>query len=490
MSKVFSFNEKGNGSYICEVTKVAGTPTACPYSRTEKGLAILADGSTSKVELNQTISLGTVFSFACVVRVIDNSVSYMALAGYNNSSYPLVIRPSSSAVYIHDGTNLQSEVRTELFDGNWHHVIITRNATSVYFYIDNVVGVEKILGSNNAISIDQLFQRNDGFPLKGYCGNIEVFDHILSSQQRQDFYEEFLDAEPVLSNKFPKYGMWDKPTNDDNPNALAHFNFVQVGGKWVDITNNGNDITVNKAMSTFSGVRLVDHETIGNIGNVKTIAFRIKLDSTSEKILEGDPNAHLIYANVGTLTYPDFDNAFVDGVDTNTVVADQWHNIVITSSTNVNMTDVELALNNTTAGNFEIADLIFIDLEAILSKAVEYHNPFAKFVILDEKLEFDSVGSTRPRGTQIDSGSFGVKEDVTSKYLECTASGDISYVGIDLSSHFENGWIKQLDGDLSGDAGGTVDDATNVAFANGKVTITMTTGQKVRNVAIQQAGEQ
>ncbi len=84
----------------------------------------------------------------------------------------------------------------------------------------------------------------------------------------------------------------------------------------------------------------------------------------------------------------------------------------------------------------------------------------------------------------IDSGSFRCKEDSTGKYLESVTSGAISFQGVELSSLTGNGYIRNLQGDLSGDEGGTVAAASAVAWAGNILTLTMTAGQKLRGITI------
>lgn len=133
-------------------------------------------------------------------------------------------------------------------------------------------------------------------------------------------------------------------------------------------SNNGTLTTPNWYKKTDGGYYLdfvstnSDSLTIGNIGNLRTVAMWVKLDSTTEPIFEGDPNAHLIHASAGTLTYPDWDNAYVNGEDTDTI-GTEWSFIVVTSSTNVNCTYIELGLNNTTYGDLFISEVILFNRE-------------------------------------------------------------------------------------------------------------------------------
>jgi hypothetical protein len=113
----------------------------------------------------------------------------------------------------------------------------------------------------------------------------------------------------------------------------------------------------------------------GDIENIKSIGLWINLDTTTEQILEGSANAKLIHANSGTLTYADFDNAYIDNVDTNTITIG-WHCIVITSTTNVDMSAVTLALNNASYGKFQCARIQFWDDDISVKTRNDFYRDF------------------------------------------------------------------------------------------------------------------
>jgi hypothetical protein len=211
------------------------------------------------------------------------------------------------------------------------------------------------------------------------------------------------------------------------------------GGQLLDISGNGNHGTINGgAILTKDGMKfdgVDDKVTIGDIENVKTIALRVKLNSTSEKILEGQANDILVYSNAGTLSYSDFDNAYVNGVDSDTVVSGQWINVVITSSTDVDCSALTLALNNTTYGNLEISDVRFYSDEKDSDWAKAYHNSFITPQIIEDFQNYP-VGDTSPKGFVQGTGSYEIKEgkddfDTNSYHYPCSLS--------------ETGWLRCAD---------------------------------------------
>ena len=93
---------------------------------------------------------------------------------------------------------------------------------------------------------------------------------------------------------------------------------------------------------------------MGNIGNIKTLSFWINPKTTTEQIMEGAANDKLIHINSGTLTYPEFDDAYIDGVNTNTLVANKWQFVTIVSTTDVDFSAMTIGLNNATYGDMRL----------------------------------------------------------------------------------------------------------------------------------------
>jgi len=84
----------------------------------------------------------------------------------------------------------------------------------------------------------------------------------------------------------------------------------------------------------------------------------------------------------------------------------------------------------------------------------------------------------------VGNGTFACTEDATGKKITCSVNGTLQVRGIDMSHWTGNGYVQSLTGDLSGDEGGTVDDASSLSFSSNVLTITMTAGQILRDCVI------
>ena len=379
----------------------------------EKGLAWIGNGSNAKLELGD---IGNVKSLAFWINL--QTISEEIFEGDPNAH--LILASAGTLSYPDFDNAFVDGVDTNTITTGWHLLIITSTT--------DVECGDAVLALNNA-AYGEL-----------WCSKIIIYDHELTSKERAKLMSDFNNASNI-SRSVPVPLAYPKADDLSSvPNISAAFNYTEPGNN-TDISGNGfNDTSTGGFVQTKDG-RLYKgvggKSVIGNLGNIKSIAFRIKLDSATEKIMEGAANDKLIHVASGTLTYPEFDNAFIDGIDTNTMVADQWHNVVIISSTDVDFSACTLALNNTTYGKFEIEGLRFFSDEKDLQWAKDYNNSFAqrvvrKGIVEDFGVETDQFGMS---GKIIfDSGTFSVQElfaqdgdvpqlDIFTKYMQCDSNG-------------------------------------------------------------------
>ena len=468
----------------------------------ELGQALKFDGADTKIDTGSDwIGTGDItimgwiypksFGEGNIGAILDNGkVQFRFSSSYNR----LFFSSGSSTYSANDSIDLN----------RWYHIAVTRASDgTANFYIDGSLsgladqnsgtpasGTTNVIIGNRDIG-DRTFD--------GYIVDLKVWNEISSISQIEQEYNGSKNFYGIIKSK--RNFFYPAPEDLSNESGLVGaYNMKTTDGKVIDISGNGNHGTINGATDTkgifgralsFDGVD--DTVTLGNIGNIKSIAMTIKLNSTTEKILEGAANDKLIHANVGTLTYPEFDNAYINGVDTDTITSRDWVDIVITSSTNVDMSAVTLALNNATYGNLIFDDLRFYSTELTLQNAKDYHNKIAKQVLLtDNCSDYGADGITQSNHIgvyTINSGAFKVSEDSTSKYIECVSNGVIETPYDNLDS-YENGYLKIVDGDLLGDEGSTVDDASAFAVSGTVLQITMTAGQKLRKFEIERGVEQ
>ena len=169
--------------------------------------------------------------------------------------------------------------------------------------------------------------------------------------------------------------------------------YIDLVSGAVGVNTNGEWARTEKGLA-WRGNGVDAKVEFGNLGNVRSLVFGINLKTLSEQIFEGDPNAHLILSASGTLSYPDFDNAYVDGVYTNTITTG-WHLLIVTSSTDVNCSDAVLALNNTSYGKLDCCLVKAFDAELTEQERAKLYQEFLRASPTSKIVE-DNVVLSKP----------------------------------------------------------------------------------------------
>ena len=371
MSKIFE-TQFEKGSYISR-QGVVGTPNAINSSwiRGERGYALSPVtnpvGATTNAEVayNVDTEINSITLIAWIRKgphpgagqaegFLSNKLSanYGVNLSCNDAGLLRTLwGTGAGSEYISSGVNL--------IPGNHYQIAITITGTSYVYYINGVnvasSSATVVIGynDNNKTYVGSFYTTaslsNRGLVYKG-----EVHNKQLSASEIAKDYTEFLQAQPVAIEKYPSYNPFSKPSDLSSVSDLiAAYNMIpSTGGVLVDVSDNDGNGVITGPISTLDGLRFdgVD-DTVrlyieaGIAVTVKTICFRIKLDTTTEEILEGGTGTELIYAAAGTLVYADYSTAYINGIETDTVVANQWMNIVITSETPVSNATATLGLN-------------------------------------------------------------------------------------------------------------------------------------------------
>jgi len=270
------------------------------------------------------------------------------------------------------GTILGSSTTT-VTDNEWHFITIQYTGTLVKLFIN---GEEELSVTNsfNNISRNLVFSENwvSGASVYGnyYIDEMGIWDRAITTDEIEELYNS--GSGLTYPFGFKKYSIFD--------DCVAFYDFKKDAK---DVVGDNNGTVVSATLTTnhlgqtdsaydFDGTD--DKITLGNIGNIKSVGFWIYLDSSSEEIFEGDPNAHLIYSSSGTLTYPAWDNAYVDGVDTDNISASSWHFVVITSSTDVNCTAIQLGINDSSYGSFDMSNIFLFSSELSNNEIIQLYD--------------------------------------------------------------------------------------------------------------------
>ena len=537
MSLIFS-TQFEKGSLIDRIAGNIGTLTAnAEIKRTDKGLAFSGNGTDAYVSYGNTVTVPIAASTIVFWFKLNTDEDYQTIVGSQGDAFSY-IRLGAGPDEILDNIIIESDANGDVEEvdwseslelGQWYHGVVTIEAGSVKLYKNSIYQntssgtlIDDITFSDIGVA-----RTNDG--INGYIGKVEVYNHVFDTKEHIASYKQFVSAQPLGANKIPRYNPFSKPSNLSNEVGLvAAYNMIpSTGGILTDISGNGNNLTnINGPASFIDGMgydgisQYSKSDTFTDLHGLTAATFCVRYKSTNGTSSE----SIFVQAYNGTTFFIKLNNGVLWAQTTGSTILTnangddgQWHNVVLTlSGANVILyvdgvnidsasdggvlvvsSDDALAIaayadagTATNYGEIEVEDARIYNHAFIEQQAKDYHNSFAKRIKLIEDFSYEKVGGNRLEGTVINSGTFELKEDSTGKYFECQINGTFSYGGVDLSAFSGNGWVKTLTGDLSGDEGDTVDNATNVAYSGGKLTVTMTTGQKLRELIITQAEEQ
>ena len=408
------------------------TPGTGGFRRGDRGMGLLFDGANTTLPTLLTANDAFLNGFAISAWINPASVGEIAGRIVDKSSntsagngFSLNMLTNKVGFTVNGGTTINAAASSITYGNDYHILALVAADGTVSFYINNVLsgtpadaGDLADITTANPLTIGNRSTATD----RTFDGLIRAVDILSLDEADTD------DKRAAIYNKgipgsiyVPKRKFFYPAPRDlsRKTGLVGAWNMEATGGKVVDISGNGNDGVITGALDTegvfgralaFNGV--ADKVVLGNIGDVKSIALRCKLSSTTEAILEGAANAKRINAVAGTLGYTDFDNAFVNGVDTNTVVAGQWLNIVITSTTAVDMSAVTLALNNVTYGALTIDECLFYDYELSAQEIKDHNNKYSAQVTIKE--DFKDAGADGvvklPEGWNVGTGDYKIEE--------------------------------------------------------------------------------
>ena len=153
----------------------------------------------------------------------------------------------------------------------------------------------------------------------------------------------------------------------------------QLGG---DLDGQGNYFLDNQSITNLAGHGagykydgVNDINTLGNIGNVRSVEMMVYLPQVTSivELMEGASADKQVTVTSGALAYPDFDNAYINGIDTD-VIGIGWNHIIITSSTDVDMSAWVVGKYDAGYGEFICVKVRGFNNELTLAEAMEFYS--------------------------------------------------------------------------------------------------------------------
>jgi len=496
MAEIFS-TQFQLGSYVSRQGDVL-VNTNGSFSKREKGLAWEGNGSSSNIFLGNNI-----FTSAELVNgsvEVWGKIKAFPSAGALNEfvSFEGFIRIDvvnnggiiTFRAYAYDGGAIEVISTTNPKLNQWYHILLTWDGAIYKLYIDNTQEGGNVAGGSPVF--DLLSRANyigasytNSTWLNGYVGKITVNDHILSEKERSQSYKKFLNAVPLISEKAPKYGPWNKPHDLSHVDGLVFASNMipSSGGVLTDISGNGNNGTINGTLQTSEGIAFngisdyinIPEKTISKTAGTFVLIFMVK-DLSAHVFLLTNKNTTKDYLQVrttGALQGETSTNAelYISG---GSVLINQVYNLIcsfdnneVKSYLNGVLVDTKAITNNlkieqlgaaTDASNFtecEFYDFQIYSYAFTQAQAEAYHNSFVKPVLID-KFEYDAVGNVPLHWKNNGTGTYNLAEESSRddilthiksgyKFLENSVAGTIAIQSKQAYGTFCFDWYKDAD---------------------------------------------
>ncbi len=249
-----------HGSYRDKVSNAFGVNTNGIFHKGEKGLAWYNDGT-----IGNDIALVSSITLSRSAATIE--VWFRADAGFGTGDRWLLGYTSGGDSFLGfdatgdlalegDGGNLWLDYsKTNFVKDTWYHLLSVADGGTVKNYLNGVLIDTTTPGDDVTFQyIGNYSAGNRQF--FGYIAKVLFDDEPYTEKQRSKAYERFLNAPLLGSELYPKQMPEFKATDLSNvPNLVAAYNMIPSSGEVLtDISGSGNNGVVNGPIQNLSGL--------------------------------------------------------------------------------------------------------------------------------------------------------------------------------------------------------------------------------------------
>jgi len=319
------------------------------------------------------------FTLEAWIKTGNTGSSSVTILGKTNAS------ANQYKLYLESGNHLSASIGNvwtysghTLNDNVWHHVALVNyddSGTHKFKYVidgveDDTIGTsgsttigdfDTLIGAGRYSGTNEDYQGL--FP--GKIDNVRVSstarspDWIATEYNNQSSPSTFFSTQeqeekdtPVAYWKFDEgYGTNAQDSTPNNQDGTIS------GATWQD-----ESMCVTGKCLLFDGSN--DTVTVANtVSNIQTVEFWAKPITSTQSIISFDGTAHSISASSGALTATGFGTPiiYVDGQASNTLTANAWQHIAVTTATSFDGTNIQMGLINTTYFKGYIDDVKIYD---------------------------------------------------------------------------------------------------------------------------------
>ena len=504
---------------IDRVSGVKGTFTAGSgkgFINTDKGLALEFDGSNTVLTYPNNVNISGAQARTMVIRAkanssIQTSNAMMAVFGAGSTTNAMWVGSSASTskwMFSFWGSGYDYNTGIAI-DTKWHEFIWIYDGASYFGYIDNVLQVTGLATINTTDSPVKIGKHlTTGLYFDGDIANVQMYNHALSTQERNQLYSDFLSRKQRGIIKHNPQRII-KPTDlSSEVGLIAAYNMIpSASGVLVDISGNGNNGTINGALSTKDGMRfdgVDDYVTIPNTHIFGTNDFsylcRINPFAINGGLFGGNSNAFTL-AMIGTKIRSGKRNAVDNTISTGDINLNHDVDVIYTRTNGIGtyyidglQAGITVDTNDYSVASTDIGavdspstslftglyiDSIIKNYAITPQQAQDYHNSFKLLTFRDEFRGADGLAKL-PQGHIKGTGSYGVEEwDIVQGDLIITPSRNGNFsAGITDWANAGNHTGSIVNGELEVVASGVGGSSSNaVTLSSSSYVRTETTGR-------------
>jgi len=310
----------GGSNDICDEKGLNdGTNSSATWSTGYVGSALTTNGNSTYFQIPDKdgandFDYNEDFTVSFWVKTTATTNTSIVEKWSGSAPYPFVFRAyNSNYLYFmrYDLTNTPNVTsQTVINDDSWHHIVGKKEGSYIYLYVDGVL-------QNSALDTTTTTTTNSSPVYIGSRGGSSNW--WAGSVDELKFYNRALTEQEIIAQYNSIHG---------------HMINMDPSTDWVEgARQNPQQRALGKALD-FDGSN--DYVTVGNsITGVQSISLWIKPTNTTQSILDLDGGTHYLSLSSGSITANGFSSPsyYVNGVSGQTVTANVWNHVVITTAT-------------------------------------------------------------------------------------------------------------------------------------------------------------
>ncbi len=328
------------------------------YTAGKIGQGFNFDGVDDKVSIDQfnsALSIGSTFTISAWFKsksfstANDRPTILGSSVSTSDRTYLQVSSTGEPIVATWNGSSMTSKSGNSVKLDTWHHIVMTNNGTTINGYIDNTLMSGNTLANTSFSNGKTNIGAGPAFGFfPGVIDDVRIYNRVLSSSEITALFNsgnsKFATSPNVISTQSCFAGLncglvgyWTFDGKDMNNGLVVDKSDNKKNGNLINISTTTfyTSGKIGQALN-FDGVD--DYINFNNVSSgLKTISFWIKANDLNRNIMLINATTNSIEVSNGAITATNFSspNIYINSVSGSTITANKWYHVVITESSGV-----------------------------------------------------------------------------------------------------------------------------------------------------------